>query len=93
MVELVAGLRGRRKRDQFRGIQRPRGAVQGDLGRNAFNGFGATPVDFKLRRQFKLGEQVSLRAGRLLQHQPPQLRPPDQLHEIPHFGLTKATSL
>lgn len=41
----------------------PTGAVQGDLGRNALRGFGATQVDFGLRRQFALSERFSLQAS------------------------------
>src|SRR5438445_12057025 len=41
---------------------KPTGAVQGDLGRNALRGFGATQVDLTLRRQFKLRERLSLQA-------------------------------
>jgi hypothetical protein len=40
----------------------PSGTVQGDLGRNALRGFGATQVDVTLRRQFKLRERLSLQA-------------------------------
>ena len=40
----------------------PTGAVQGDLGRNALRGFGATQIDLTLRRQFKLRERLSLQA-------------------------------
>ena len=40
----------------------PKGVVQGDLGRNALAGFGATQVDLTLRRQFKLRERLSLQA-------------------------------
>ena len=40
----------------------PTGAVQGDLGRNALRGFGATQVDLTLRRQFRLRERLSLQA-------------------------------
>jgi hypothetical protein len=40
----------------------PSGLVQGDLGRNALRGFGATQVDLTLRRQFKLREGLSLQA-------------------------------
>ena len=40
----------------------PTGAVQGDLGRNALRGFGATNVDLTLRRQFKLRERLALQA-------------------------------
>ena len=38
----------------------PTGPVQGDLGRNALRGFGATNVDLTLRRQFKLYERLAL---------------------------------
>ena len=41
----------------------PTGAVQGDLGRNALRGFGATQIDFGLRRQFALSERFSLQAS------------------------------
>ena len=34
--------------------------AQGNLGRNALRGFGATPWDMTLRRQFRFTEQVSL---------------------------------
>jgi len=37
-------------------------AGQGDLGRNALRGFGATQIDLTLRRQFKLTERFSLQA-------------------------------
>ena len=40
----------------------PGGTVQGDLGRNALRGFGATQVDLTLRRQFRLREGISLQA-------------------------------
>jgi len=40
----------------------PTTSVQGDLGRNALRGFGATQVDLTLRRQFRLTERVSLQA-------------------------------
>jgi hypothetical protein len=40
----------------------PTGVVQGDLGRNALRGFGATNVDFTLRRQFKIRERLALQA-------------------------------
>ena len=36
--------------------------AQGDLGRNALRGFGATQWDMTLRRQFRFTEQVSLHA-------------------------------
>jgi hypothetical protein len=36
--------------------------AQGDLGRNALRGFGATQLDLTLRRQFRFTERVSLQA-------------------------------
>jgi hypothetical protein len=35
---------------------------QGDLGRNALRGFGATQLDLTLRRRFRLTERISLQA-------------------------------
>ena len=40
----------------------PTGTVEGDLGRNALRGFGATQWDLTLRRQFRFTERVSLQA-------------------------------
>jgi hypothetical protein len=40
----------------------PGSTAQGNLGRNALNGFGATQVDLTVRRQFKLQERLSLQA-------------------------------
>jgi len=40
----------------------PATARQGDLGRNALRGFGATQVALTLRRQFRLQERLSLQA-------------------------------
>jgi len=40
----------------------PTMSVQGDLGRNALRGFGATQIDLTLRRQFRLTERISLQA-------------------------------
>jgi len=36
---------------------------QGDLGRNALRGFGASQVDFTLQRRFALSERFSLQAS------------------------------
>ena len=62
----------------------PTGAVQGDLGRNALRGFGATQVDLTLRRQFKLRERLSLQARadlfNIFNH--PNFGSPDQLPEF-----------
>jgi len=66
----------------------PVGAVQGNLGRNALNGFGATQVDFTLRRQFKLYERLSLQAHadffNLFNH--PNFGPPVNYMTSPLFG-------
>jgi hypothetical protein len=40
----------------------PTVSAQGDLGRNALRGFGATQLDLTLRRRFRLTERVSLQA-------------------------------
>jgi hypothetical protein len=66
----------------------PTGAVQGDLGRNALRGFGATEVDLTLRRQFKLRERLSLQARadffNILNH--PNFGPPTNYLSSPLFG-------
>jgi hypothetical protein len=66
----------------------PTGAVQGDLGRNALRGFGATEVDLTLRRQFKLGERLSLQARadlfNIFNH--PNFGPPTNYLSSPLFG-------
>ncbi|MCU1261229.1 MAG: TonB-dependent receptor plug [Bryobacterales bacterium] len=41
---------------------KPATTLQGNLGRNALRGFGATQVDVTLRRQFKLRDRLSLHA-------------------------------
>jgi len=40
----------------------PTQTVQGDLGRNALRGFGATQLDLTLRRRFRITERISLQA-------------------------------
>src|SRR5580698_2391129 len=66
----------------------PTGAVQGDLGRNALRGFGAAQVDLTLRRQFKLGERLSLQARadlfNIFNH--PNFGPPINYLSSPLFG-------
>ena len=66
----------------------PTGAVQGDLGRNALRGFGATEVDLALRRQFALRERVSLQARadifNIFNH--PNFGPPINYLSSPLFG-------
>ena len=66
----------------------PTGAVQGDLGRNALRGFGATEVDLTLRRQFKLRERLALQARadffNIFNH--PNFGPPINYLSSPLFG-------
>ena len=66
----------------------PTGPVQGNLGRNALNGFGATEVDLTLRRQFKLYERLSLQARadlfNIFNH--PNFGPPVNYMTSPLFG-------
>ena len=66
----------------------PTGAVQGTLGRNTLNGFGATEVDLTLRRQFKLYERLSLQARadffNIFNH--PNFGPPTSYMTSPLFG-------
>jgi hypothetical protein len=66
----------------------PTGAVQGTLGRNTLNGFGATEVDLTLRRQFKLYERLSLQARAdffsIFNH--PNFGPPTSYMTSPLFG-------
>jgi hypothetical protein len=66
----------------------PTGAVQGDLGRNALRGFGATEVDLTLRRQFKLRERLALQARadlfNIFNH--PNFGPPTNYLSSPLFG-------
>ena len=66
----------------------PVGVVQGNLGRNVLNGFGATEVDLTLRRQFKLYERLSLQVRadffNLFNH--PNFGPPTNYMTSPLFG-------
>jgi Carboxypeptidase regulatory-like domain/TonB dependent receptor len=66
----------------------PAGPVQGNLGRNALNGFGATEVDLTLRRQFHLRERLSLQARadffNIFNH--PNFGPPVNYMTSPLFG-------
>jgi hypothetical protein len=66
----------------------PTGPVQGTLGRDALNGFGATEVDLTLRRQFKLRERLSLQARadlfNIFNH--PNFGPPTSYMTSPLFG-------
>jgi len=66
----------------------PTGTVQGNLGRNVLNGFGAAEVDLTLRRQFKLYERLSLQARadffNLFNH--PNFGPPTNYMTSPLFG-------
>jgi hypothetical protein len=62
--------------------------LQGNLGRNALNGFGASQVDLSLRRQFKLYERVSLQTRadffNIFNH--PNFGPPVNYMASPLFG-------
>ena len=66
----------------------PTGPIQGNLGRNVLNGFGATEVDLTLRRQFKLRERLSLQARadlfNIFNH--PNFGPPTNYMTSPLFG-------
>lgn len=63
-------------------------AAQGDLGRNALRGFGATQWDITLRRQFRFTERVSLQARgdffNILNH--PNFGNPINYLSSPQFG-------
>jgi hypothetical protein len=66
----------------------PTGAVQGDLGRNALRGFGATDVDLTVRRQFRIHERLALQARadlfNIFNH--PNFGPPINYMSSPQFG-------
>jgi hypothetical protein len=66
----------------------PTGPVQGNLGRNALRGFGATQVDLTLRRQFQLRERLTLQARadlfNIFNH--PNFGPPTNYLSSPLFG-------
>jgi hypothetical protein len=66
----------------------PAGAQQGDLGRNALRGFGATQLDLTLRRQFRFTERISLQARgdffNILNH--PNFGNPINYLSSPQFG-------
>ena len=66
---------------------------QGDLGRNALRGFGATQWDMTLRRQFKLTERFSLQARgdlfNILNH--PNFGSPINYLSSPMFGQSTQT--
>jgi len=66
---------------------------QGDLGRNALRGFGASQVDFTLQRMFKLSERFSLRSSadffNIFNH--PQFGAPINYMTSPQFGYSTQT--
>jgi len=66
---------------------------QGDLGRNALRGFGATQWDMTLRRQFKLTERFSLQArGDLFNIlNQPNFGAPINYLSSPQFGYSTQT--
>jgi len=67
--------------------------AQGNLGRNALRGFGATQWDLTLRRQFHLTEHVSLQARsdffNILNH--PNFGSPINFLTSPQFGQATQT--
>jgi hypothetical protein len=77
-----------RKGHQSSGIHDTSRAAQGDLGRNALCGFGATQVDLTLRRQFKIRERLALQARadlfNIFNH--PNFRSPINYLSSPQFG-------
>ena len=71
----------------------PAANQQGNLGRNALRGFGATQVDFAIQRSFKLVEPVALRFRadmfNLFNH--PNFGPPDRRLFSTTFGRSQQT--
>jgi hypothetical protein len=69
------------------------GNTQGDLGRNALRGFGATQWDITLRRQFRFTERVSLQLRgdffNILNH--PNFGSPINYLTSPQFGQATQT--
>jgi len=69
-------------------FSKPATTVQGNLGRNILNGFGATQVDLTLRRQFRIQERLSLQARadffNIFNH--PNFGPPTNYLSSPLFG-------
>ena len=66
---------------------------QGDLGRNALRGFGASQVDFTLQTRFALSERFSLRASadmfNIFNH--PNFGSPINYMTSPQFGFSTQT--
>ena len=71
----------------------PPAGQQGDLGRNALRGFGASQVDFTLQRMFKLSERFSLKSSadffNIFNH--PQFGAPINYMTSPQFGYSTQT--
>ena len=71
----------------------PPAGQQGDLGRNALRGFGASQVDFTLQRMFKLSERFSLKSSadffNIFNH--PQFGAPINYLTSPQFGYSTQT--
>jgi hypothetical protein len=67
--------------------------AQGDLGRNALRGFGATQWDMTVRRQFRLTERIALQARgdffNILNH--PNFGSPINYLSSPQFGQSTQT--
>jgi hypothetical protein len=66
---------------------------QGDLGRNALRGFGASQVDFTLQRMFKVSERFALQTSadffNIFNH--PQFGAPINYMTSPQFGYSTQT--
>jgi len=64
------------------------GSAQGNLGRNALNGFGVSQLDLAMRREFSLGErrsiQLRIEAFNALNH--PNFADPVRFLASPLFG-------
>ena len=77
-----------RKRINPAAFSKPVGTLQGNLGRNALTGFGASQIDATLRRQFRLKERLSLQARadlfNVFNH--PNFGPPVNYMSSPLFG-------
>jgi hypothetical protein len=71
----------------------PAAGQQGDFGRNALRGFGASQVDLAFQRQFHLTETMQLRFRgeffNIFNH--PNFGPPDNNITDGLFGLSRAT--
>ena len=71
----------------------PPAGAQGDLGRNALRGFGATQIDFTLQRTFALTERFRLQSSadffNIFNH--PNFGAPINYMTSPQFGFSTQT--